>query len=244
MKIQSYITVLGIGAILTILICSGLFFYLRWDNQRFVGELPELLKFEDISVPVEQRGLKLKEDPAQVPSITTVEPEIVENLPITPEIPDIETEGQAFQEIDTAEFDLELDPLSLSTIELPEALPESPVEGIDWIKVKTAGQNYNDFLETDPDYAYERLTDRFKEMFGDRPEIETLIENIRRSNEGTLTLDDAITMTEASISLLPADETEAIRQFSENLEVFREIKAFQEEGGHVNIKFNISIGGE
>ena len=26
MKIQSYITVLGIGAILTILICSGLFF--------------------------------------------------------------------------------------------------------------------------------------------------------------------------------------------------------------------------
>ena len=81
-------------------------------------------------------------------------------------------------------------------------------------------------------------------MFGDRPEIETLIENIRRSNEGTLTLDDAITMTEAAISLLPADETEAIRQFSENLEVFREIKAFQEEGGHVNIKFKISVGGE
>lgn len=209
-----------------------------------MGELPELPKFEDISGPIEERGLKLKEDPAQVPPVTTVEPEVVENLPITPEIPDIETEGQAFQETDTTEFDLKLDPLSLSTIELPEILPESPIEGIDWVKVKAAGQDYNDFLETDPDYAYDRLTDRFQEMFGDRPEIETLIENIRRSNEGTLTLDDAITMTEASISLLSTDETEAIRQLSENLEVFREIKAFQEEGGHVNVEFNISVGGE
>ena len=59
-----------------------------------------------------------------------------------------------------------------------------------------------------------------------------------------LTLNDAITMAEASISLLPADETEAIRQLSENLEIFREIKAFQEEGGHVNVEFKISVGGE
>ena len=244
MKIQSYIKVLGIGAILTVLICSGLFFYLRWENQRFVGELPALPKFEDISVPVEQRGLKPKKYPAQMPSVTTVEPEVLENPSITPEISDIETEKQAFQETDTDEFDLELDPLSLSIIELPEALPESPVEGIDWVRVKAASQDYNDFLEADPDYAYDRLTDRFKEMFGDRPEIETLVENIRRSNEGTLTLDDAIAMAEASISLLPAEETEAIRQLSENLEVFREIKAFQEEGGHVNVEFNISVGGE
>ena len=244
MKIQSYIKVLGIGAMLTILICSGLFFYLRWDNQRFVGELPELPKFEDISVPVEQRGLKVKEDPAQVPSVITVEPEVVENLPITPEISDVETEEQSFQETDLSEFDLELDPLSLSTIELPEGLPELPVDGINWVKVKATSQDYNDFLETDPDYAYERLTDRFQEMFGDRPEIETLVETIRRSNEGTLTLDDAIAMTEASLSLLPAGETEAINQLSERLEVFQGLKDFQAEGGNVNVKFNISIGGE
>ena len=244
MKIQSTLKVLSIGTILTILICSGLFFYLRWENQRFVGELPELPKFEDISAPVEQRGLKLKEYPAQMPSVTTMEPEVVENLPIKPEIPDVETEMQVFQEIDTAEFGLELDPLSFSTVELPEGLPESLVEGIDWVKVKATSQDYNNFLETDPDYAYERLTDRFQEMFGDRPEIETLVETIRRSNEGTLTLNDAIAMTEASLSLLPADETEAIRQLSENLEVFREIKAFQKEGGHVNVEFKISVGGE
>ena len=67
---------------------------------------------------------------------------------------------------------------------------------------------------------------------------------MRRSNEDTLTLDDAIAMAEAAISLLPADETEAIRQLSENLETFREIKAFQEEGGHVNVEFKISVGGE
>ncbi|MXV85097.1 hypothetical protein F4X88_10765 [Candidatus Poribacteria bacterium] len=239
-----YIKILGIAAILVIFFCVGIFFFTRWENQHFVGELPELPKVEDISVPVKQRELKLKEDPTQMPSVTIVEPEILENSSITPEIPDIETERQAFQETDTTEFDLALDPLSLSTVELPEALPESPVEGIDWVKIKAASQDYNDFLDTDPDYAYDRLTDRFKEMFGDRPEIETLVENIRRSNEGTLTVDDAITMTEASISLLPADETEAIRQLSENLEVFREIKAFQEEGGHVNIEFNISVGGE
>ncbi|MCY3722316.1 MAG: hypothetical protein OXG97_08865 [Candidatus Poribacteria bacterium] len=239
-----YIKILGIAAILVIFFCVGIFFFTRWENQHFVGELPELPKVEDISVPVKQRELKLKEDPTQMPSVTIVEPEILENSSITPEIPDIETERQAFQETDTTEFDLALDPLSLSTVELPEALPESPVEGIDWVKIKVASQDYNAFLESDPDYAYDRLTDRFKEMFGDRPEIATLVENIRRSNEGTLTLDDAIAMTEASLSLLPADETEAIRQLSENLEIFREIKAFQEEGGHVNVEFNISVGGE
>lgn len=239
-----YIKILGIAAILVIFFCVGIFFFTRWENQHFVEKLPELPKFEDLTTQVEKRKLKLKQGPAQILSASIVEPEVLENPSITPEISDVETEMQAFQETDTAEFDLELDPLSLSTVELPEALPESPVEGIDGVKVKTASQDYNDFLETDPDYAYDRLTDRFKEMFGDRPEIETLVENIRRSNEGTLTLDDAITMTEASISLLPADETETIRQLSENLEVFREIKAFQEEGGHVNVEFNISVGGE
>lgn len=238
------IKILGIATILVISFCVGIFFYTRWENQHFVEKLPELPKFENFTTPGEQRGLKLKERPTQIPPAATVEPEVLENLPITPEIPNVETESQAFQETDQSRFDLELDPLSLLTVELPEALPESPVEGIDWIKVKAASQDYNDFLETDPDYAYDRLTDRFQEMFGDRPEIATLVENIRRSNEGTLTLDDAITMAEASISLLPADETEAIRQLSENLEVFREIKAFQEEGGHVNVEFKISVGGE
>ena len=239
---ESYIRVLGIGTILTVLISIGIFFYVRWDHRRFVTELPQPPKFDVASAPVEQRTLTIKKGPEQFFPTATIEPEVLEELPVTPEIPDIETEEQAFQEMDLSEFDLELDPLSLSTIELPEALPESPIEGIDWVKVKAASQDYNDSLETDPDYAYERLTDRFKEMFGDRPEIETLVENIRRSNEDTLTLDDAIAMTEAAIDLLPTDETEAIRQLSENLEVFREIKAFQEEGGHVNIKFNISVG--
>ncbi|MYC78795.1 hypothetical protein F4X10_23760 [Candidatus Poribacteria bacterium] len=239
-----YIKILGIATILVIFFCVGIFFFTRWENQRFVTALPQLPNFDVPSTPAEQRTLTIKEGPEQSYPTAIIEPEVLETPSITPEISDVETEMQAFQETDTAEFDLELDPLSLSTIELPEALPESPVEGIDWVKIKAASQDYNDFLDTDPDYAYDRLTDRFKEMFGDRPEIETLVENIRRSNEGTLTVDDAITMTEASISLLPADETEAIRQLSENLEVFREIKAFQEEGGHVNIEFNISVGGE
>lgn len=244
MKIQFTLKVLSIGAILTVLICSGLFFYLRWENQRFVAELPQPLNFDVPPAPAEQRTLTIKEGPEQSLPTATIEPEVLEELPVIPEIPDVKTEEQSFQETDLSEFDLELDPLSVSTIELPEALPESPVEGIDWIKIKAASQDYNDFLESDPDYAYDRLTDRFKEMFGDRPEIETLVENIRRSNEGTLTLDDAIAMTEASLSLLPAGDTEAINQLSERLEVFQGLKDFQAEGGHVNIEFNISVGGE
>lgn len=240
---ESYIRVLGIGAILMLLICIGFFFYVRWDHQRFVAELSQPPKF-DASAPTEQRILTTKKYAEHPVPTATIEPEVLEELPITPEIRDIETEEQVFQETDLSEFDLELDPLSLSAIELPEALPESPIEGINWVKVKTASQDYNDFLEIEPDYAYERLTDRFKEMFGDRPEIKTLVETIRRANEGTLTLDDAIAMTEASISLLSTNETEAIKQLSERLEVFHDLKEFQAEGGNVNIEFNISVGGE
>ncbi len=249
MKINIF-NILGIATILVVFFSFSIFFYTRWENQRFVAELPEPPKFENSITLVEQRGLNVKERPTQMPSAAIMEPEVLENLPLTPEIPNVETEGQTlqetdpFQETDPSEFTLESDPLSLSTVELPEALPKSPIEGINWVKVKAASQDYNDFLETDPDYAYERLTDRFKEMFGDRPEIEILVENIRRSNEDNLTLDNAIVMIEASISLLPAGETESMRQLSENLEVFREIKAFQEEGGNVKVKFNISVGGE
>lgn len=236
------IKILGIATILIISSCVGVFFYTRWENQRFVAEFPKPPNFKDPSTPSEQRELKREEYPVQMPSTGIVEPEVLENIPITPEIPTVEIEGQTFQETDSSEFELELAPLSLSTIELPEALPESPIEGINWVKVKAASQDYNNFLETDPDYAYERLTDRFKEMHGDRPEIKILVENIRRSNEGSLTLDNAIAMIEASISLLTAGETETLREMSENLEAFRELKAFQAEGGHVNIEFKISVG--
>ena len=41
-----YIKVLGFASILTILICAGIFFYTRWDYQRFVAQLPQAPQFD------------------------------------------------------------------------------------------------------------------------------------------------------------------------------------------------------
>ncbi|MDE0554621.1 MAG: hypothetical protein OXI24_10425, partial [Candidatus Poribacteria bacterium] len=76
------------------------------------------------------------------------------------------------------------------------------------------------------------------------PEIDIIVESIKRANERTLTVDDAIAMVTSTLKIMPADQTFVIEQMSEKLELLYELKAFQAEGGQATVTFNISVGEE
>ena len=242
MNTQYYIKVLGFASILTILICAGIFFYTRWDNQRFVAQLPKAPQFEVSPELMQQRALISRERTEQETPPVSVDFQSLEGQSVTPDVPDIEIGEVLFEEAYIPEDDPAMEYLSLSMVELPEAFPDSPVEGIEFTETKAAWQAYNDFLATHPDYAYERLDEGFREMYGDRPEVDTLVDVIRKANAGALTVDDAIDMVTATLSVMPADQTEVIEGLSAQLEMFEELKKLQADGEDVKVIFNFKIG--
>lgn len=237
-----YLTALGFAGILTVLLCAGIFFYTRWDYQRFVAELPKAPQFDVSLEPVQQRMLISKERGEQemLPEILDLQP--LEGQSITPDVPDIEIEEVLFEDESIPEDDSAMEELSLSTVEFPETFPDAPVEGIEFAETKAAWQDYNAFLAARPDYAYERLDEGFREMYGDRPEVDTIVEVIRKANAGALTVDDAIDMMTATLKIMPPDQTEVIEQLTAQLEMFRELKELQADGEDVKVNFNFKIG--
>jgi len=244
MNTRYNLRMLGIGGILTLLFCAGIFFYSRWDHQRFVAGLPQPPKSDVSPEPMERRESSTKERPGQTPPSATVAPQRLEEQSIVSEVPDMEMEEVTLEETSMPARETEVEPPSLSTVQLPEVLPNLPVEGIEFGKTKAAWQEYNGFLTTDPDYAYAKLAEGFREMYGNHPEIDIIVENIRRANEGTLTVDDAIALMTAALKVMPADQTVVIDQVSEKLELLHDLKAFESEGGKPTVTFNISVGEE
>ena len=242
MNVRYYLKALGFASILTVLLCAGIFFYTRWDYQRFVAELPKAPQFDVSPEPVQQRMLISKERGEQEMPLGTLDSQPLEGQSITPDVPDIEIEEVLFEDESIPEDDSAMEDLSLSTVEFPEAFPDTPVEGIEFAETKAAWQDYNAFLATRPDYAYERLDEGFREMYGDRPEVDTIIEVIRKANDGALTVDDAIDMMTATLKVMPPDQTEVIEQLSAQLEMFRELKELQPDGEDVKVIFNFKIG--
>lgn len=199
---------------------------------------------------MKQREFATTEIPVQFPPSATVDFKGLEGHRIESEVPDMEIAEVQLGETDLpfAETDLpspnsEVVP-SLSTVELPKALEETPVEAVDFRETRAAWQEYNDFLTTDPDYAYAQLAEGFQKMYGDHPEIDIIVENIKRANEGPLTVYDAIDLMTANLKIMQADQTFVIEQLSEQLEVLHELKALESEGGKATVTFNISVGKE
>ena len=242
MNTRYYLKVLGLGSILTILICAGIFFYVRWDNQRFIAELPKAPEFDISPEPMQQRDLIPKERWEQEFPSVTVDSQPVEGQRLSTDVPDIQIEEAFFEDAYIPKYDLAMEDLSLSTVEFPDTFPNTPVEGSEFPEAKAAWQDYNHFLTTHSDYAYERLGDGFREMFGDRPEVDTIVEVIRKANAGALTVDDAIDMITATLSVTPLEETDAIDQLAAQLEMFQELKKLQADGEDVRVIFNIKVG--
>jgi len=240
MNIQYNFRLIGRAFIITILICTGIYFYTKWDLERFVKELGEVPTFNVHSNTPPHKARPIPEHSLYTDiSATTVESEGFQGKSIISETSETITErstndpeiGPLQSEASLLYQDNSLEDISSEPIELYEV--EESKDGFD---------DYNAFLTTNPEYAYERLTDALREQYGGYSEIDIIVENVRRANNGTLTIDDAIAMREANLRVMPSDATIAIQTLSENIELLYDIKALIAEGEPVEVEFNISFG--
>ena len=248
MKMQSNLQVIGGALILTVIICAGFLLYAQWDLKRFeesLGKLPKLeTPPETVAAPadVSPREVMTDERPSYTTPRATVSVERFERQVLEVDVPEWETPAVPLTETELPALESDSDALSLSKVEFPEEWTDVPVEGIDWVQAKAAGRDYNDFLHTAPEYAYARLADGLREMYGDFPEVDTIVENIKRANEETLTLDDAIHMAEAFSRIMPENQQASRNMIALQLEILRELKTLEEDSEQVGIRFDVKVG--
>ena len=148
-----------------------------------------------------------------------------------PEPLELETEEPVFGLEDFPPLDAEVAEPSLDEVEFPALPDEVPVEIVD------AGQPARG--NADPS----GLIDAFRTAYGDTGEVDIITEVLRRSGDGTATLDDIVYMTEALLRLTPADLPEVRQSLINTLSQLAELKQHELERGVTNsqISFTYSI---
>ena len=230
----------------TVLVCGGIYLYVQRDLNRFIESLGEPPPGSQPTITQD----RIPEQPiSEVTVSTDSEPEAFEHD--THEDPAL-TDDSLFSsghihdehghthdgyghthEIELSEdgfFDEDAD------VDLSELHQPSVAEGFN---------EYNDYLASDPERAYASLAQALRDRYGDHPNMDGFIETIRQTNEGTLTLDDAIWQMDTFNEILSqaGQERPSLRTFHQDL---LDLKELQEMGevADVQIEYQFLFVGD
>ncbi len=211
--------------ILIVFICMAFWLYTEWDLKRFTESLPK-----PPSPQTTNREASSTEQAARLPDAT----ETTQTAQTMPSVPEENSESVDAEDssdtvaveeppADTADFDsffdMFLEDTGTDTIS-SEDFTDTEEAPYDMEVVKAGFDDYNAYLQNDPEYAYQRLDDAFREQYGDDPDVDILVEMIKRGNEGPMEMDRAIEGAEAMIRLASKISPPEV---IEGLQVFREI---------------------
>ncbi|MCY3721729.1 MAG: hypothetical protein OXG97_05870 [Candidatus Poribacteria bacterium] len=227
-----FLKVLASAAVVSILISAGIFLYVEWDLSRFDTSL------KPSSVVSERKETK-KEGFGKTTPTAPVESEFSENQQSISKVAEMKPDEREFTELDSSEDILEpqwSEP-SVSDAELFEDFlgDSTDVPAMTDQENKTdrkaAVAAYNEYLATDPEYAYKQLGTVFRSDFGDIPEVDILVESIRKANNGPLTVDEALTWQEAILRTLPPNESGVASMVLQQIESLKELRELERLGG-------------
>lgn len=251
MKVKFYPLIRG-TALVVFLLSTGIFIHTEVTLKQFDESLPKVPIIEQQEVSRLQAHQPTETSVSEGPS----EPENVETDAAKISTskwnePPLWYEDEAFKEKPQSEPTVP-DPFGGWPAEVREngetGLFEEQEIPYDIAKVKAGFEAYNVYLAIDPPYAYYCLDEAFREQFGDSSDVDILVETIRRSNNGTATIDDAIASAEASLRLMSADgisPPEAIASVADEIENLRAAKQLAREQGTAHLfRMNQQIGGE
>lgn len=248
MKTQYNFKAIGVAALLTVLICTGIHLYAQWDLTRFKASLREVPKSNAPAKPASQKERQTLEYTKYPTPTVPVESEPLLGTSGEPEI------TKAGTDIENAHLETRNDihdskELIFSREELLEGILDKSVEPYDLEvepydleKVGAGFRNYNAFLSSNPERAYASLTDALREQYGNYSAVDIIVETVRRVNDGIATFDDAIAMRETLLRLTPPENTEEVGGLSYGIKALYELKALKAEGEPVGISFNITFG--
>ena len=207
--------VLGGACVVVVLICAGIYFYVQWDNKRFMSELREPPQFTTASKP----PAEIQSDELQsVEQTTLIEPTefMSENDGVQASAPvegmELMDEEASVAQTDTSETASEFDatPL-LSAFGLPEEVTSL-------------------FDEEADEADFEEAQMHLIEEYGPSPEVEAIIDKLKQMSGGPVKLDDLTALFEAWIQVLPEEEQGNRRQLMDVLTQLYEAKALGGNG--------------
>ena len=216
MNTQYTFKVIGGALILWILIGAGFFTYLQWDLRRFKASLEELPELATSPEPVSPRDIATTERSGHLTPSMTVETERLEYQMSELNGLDMEPKELWLDKTDTWEFDWfdwEIDELFPSEVELPDLVSGEPVEGVAYTHLKRDISSFPDLL---------------KAAYGDSEDVDVVAEVLTRSEAGTATRDDAISIAEALLRIIPEDQYENRRSVMKFLEDEYELRRHEE----------------
>ena len=213
MNTQYILKVTGGALILWILICAGFSAYLQWDLRRFKASLEEVSELTIAPEPASPRDIATTERSGHVTPSMTVETERLEYQMSELNGLDMEPEELWLDETDMWDFDWAIDGLLLSEVELPDHVSDEPVEGVAYTHLKRDISSFPDLL---------------KAAYGDSEEVDVVAEMLTRSEAGTATADDAISIAEALLRIIPEDQYENRRSVMKFLEGGHELRRHAE----------------
>ena len=225
--------------ILTVLICIGFWLYTQWGTQRFVESLPKnpIIQTETIeNTPDEQAA-------SPYGATRTIENAVVENLGRDTGLESPEDEAKK-REIGTVDSTATVDLYALFEEFLEETAADTITSGdfangdqdtpYDQALVKAAFVDYNAYLETNPEYAYQRLEEAFREQYNDDPDVSRLVETIRKTSESPLTINEWVQSAEVMMRFLSkTSPPEDLKRFENH---FQAITKELESGRNVMYK--------
>ena len=228
---------IGIAIGVSLLICGTLLMYTEWEIRRFKEKLPPHTAVQNAPGAASAIGdTEHQNEDTQTTAPPGKAPALEVTVPGT-SAPGTKTDPAIDASDDTEDWTdpLDLAPLFDVGVEEPQnenktdATQEAPY---DEAFVEAGFKDYNAYLQSDPEYAYRRLEEAFREQYGDDPDVDLIVENVRRSNEGNFTIDDAIYHTEAMIRLVSKIyPPEAVQVIVDHLEYLRETKQYSLEAG-------------
>ena len=224
-------------SILVILVSAGIFIYVEWEIKRFDASLPEVPS-GDTAPNASALSESPQQEVPQPPAASVSESPLLKAAPEGTGT-DSARSAETFSVVEEpqSEFtgnalDLFLEETETVPVESEEEFtPGQPEVPYDMAKVEAGFADYNAYLATNPAYAYQRLDAAWREQFGDFPDVDILVETVRRGNAGTATIDDAIANTEALLRLMPGLVVpEGIQVVADHLEYLKSRKLALEEG--------------
>lgn len=232
-----------IGALfLTVLVCAGFWIYTEIDLKHFKEtlsnghSLPTVPGDTPAVQEVDFRGADRAKNVRVVPHTTPDDTEKQHSEPASSMPESAFAEENAADDISLENFFEEHITNSIDSGDFIDDMMELPY---DLAAVKAGFDDYNEYLRTDPERAYRRLDDAFREQYGDDPDVDILVEHIRASNEGPTTIGEAIVFVEAMIRLtskmnLP-EASGSLPSLQLHLELLRETQQLALEEGATEV---------
>lgn len=210
--------IVGIGVIYI-----GFSFYMKWDVKQFIESLP---------TPLDGETPRQEDNKSQT--------ELLEKNTFPEEVIPEEIEERPTKPIESNTYVPQFEPSDQKNNTAVNAETNTPGNFTDVSDqfpynmqiVKAGFEDYNTYLNTDPEYAYQRLDDAFREQFGDDPDVDILVESIRHYNKGPVPVSMAIRFMEAELRLISKfNFPEPIEQLKNSLELLHEYKQYGLESG-------------